>query len=228
MLNTTLSNHSSSLSYQSDQNAKSDLLSFGVTVLHLVGDRENLKHLRTELLAECDYDMEQAPSIKNIHQNFSQKRVFRNPELIMSLKEKIEKEIQKEIYEKFALTPARSLNFELPNLQKYEYIKTDNKFAIPPHVDYKACVEVIAVLLLEGDSQFYVAKDRECNGERFIDAQPFDIILMRGYGFQGLEERPIHYIKKIEEGKVRVSLGFRMLGTNQDDIMKMEQALHGP
>lgn len=228
MLNTILSNQVDSLSYCSDENAMSDLLSFGVTVLHLKGDRKSFEQLRTELLAECDYDMERAPVIKDIHQNFSQKRIFKNIELIIKLKEKIEEEILQEVYEKFSFVPSGGLTFELPNLQKYEYIDTDSAFAIPPHVDYKACVEVIAVLLLEGDSQFYVAEDRECNGERYVDAKPLDIILMRGYGFQGIEKRPVHYIKKIQEGKVRTSLGFRMLGTNQEDIMKMERALHSP
>lgn len=227
MLNPTLSNYTDSLSYLGDENTKSELLSFGVTVLRLKGDRESFQPLRTELLAECNYDMERAPVIKDIYQNFSQKRVFRNMELIASLKEKIEREIGREVYEKFELIkPAGGLSFELPNLQKYEYIETDSKFAIPPHVDYRACVEVIAILLLEGDSQFYVAEDRECNGERYVDAKPLDIILMRGYLFQGIETRPIHYIKKMKEGKVRVSLGFRMLGANQENIMKMERALH--
>lgn len=226
MLNQTLSNYIDSLSYRSDENAKSDLLSLGVTVLRLENKRESLELLRKVLLTECDDDMKRAPTIKDIHQNFSQKRIFKNIGLITKLKEKIEEEILQEVYGKFSFVPVDGLAFELPNLQKYEYIVTDSKFAIPPHVDYKACVEVIAVLLLEGGSQLYVAKDRECNGERFIYAQPLDIILMRGYGFQGLEERPIHYIKKIEEGRVRVSLGFRMLGNNQEDIMKMERALH--
>jgi hypothetical protein len=129
---------------------------------------------------------------------------------------------------KFSFIPVNGLSFEPPNLQKYEYVETDGQFAIPPHVDYKACVEVIAILLLDGNSQFYIVEDRECNGERYIDALPLDIILMRGYGFQGIETRPIHYIKKIQKGKVRVSLGFRMLGKNQEDIIKMEQALHRP
>lgn len=201
MLNQTLSNYIDSLSYQSDENAKSELLSLGVTVLHLVDKRESLEQLKKKLLTECDNDMERAPTIKDIHQNFSQKRTFRNMELVTMLKEKIEKEILREVYEKFSFVPVDGLSFELPNLQRYEYIETDSHFAIPPHVDYKACVEVIAVLLLEGDSQFYVAEDRECNGERYVNAMPLDIILMRGYGFQGIDNRPVHYIKKIQEGE---------------------------
>lgn len=217
-----------SLSYQSDKNTKSDLLSFGAAVLHLETKRESLEMLRKELLSECDYGMERAPTIKHVYQDFSQKREFKDVRLITKLKEKIEAEILRIVYEKFSFIPVNGLSFEPPNLQKYEYVETDGQFAIPPHVDYKACVEVIAILLLDGDSQFYIAEDRECNGERYIDALPLDIILMRGYGFQGIETRPIHYIKKIQKGKVRVSLGFRMLGKNQEDIIKMEQALHRP
>lgn len=223
-------NSISSLVYESSKDARFELLSehIGVTVIRLVSDRGDAEEVRQLLLDECRHDMEQAPVIKSVHQNFSQKRVSKQNEQVTAFKEKLETLILNELYEKHGFIPTSGLHFESPNLQKYEYTETNSLFAIPPHVDYKACVEVIAILLLEGPSLFYIAEDRECKGEKGVEASVMDIILMRGYMFQGIEKRPIHYVKKIPKGVRRVTLGFRMMGDNQTDINNMEKALHSP
>ncbi len=229
MSNDSLYSYIKGLTYKSSEVAKEELLdeTNGVTVLSLIS-KEGSEELRQVLLNECEYDMEGAPVIKSVYQDFSQKRHFKNNKIVLDLKERIEEEINREIYEKFGFSSKKPLSFDLPNLQKYEYVKSNASFAIPPHVDYKASVEVIAVLLLDGPSLFHIADDRECCNERMVDAMTMDIILMRGYGFQGIERRPIHYVKKIPQGVRRVTLGFRMLGDNQEDVDAMEKALHGP
>lgn len=68
---------------------------------------------------------------------------------------------------------------------------------ISPHHDGKSFVNIIAVLVLEGQGRFAFCNDREGNGARNISNEPGDLILMRGVGFDGSDFQPFHFVDSI-------------------------------
>ncbi len=204
--------------------------------------RDKISHILKIIKRESRIGMTSSPTIGAIYQNFFQKTNFINKNFFEDLKNHIEYNLNCEL-EKYNLDKVKfdnvilqdygnhkkennnlnkiiPLENKLKKEQGYEN-KNEDKFSIPPHQDQKGFVGLVAVMLIEGDSKFYIAKDRECNGEKYIQASPGDIILMRGYDFMNIKQRPIHYIKKLEEGESRISLGFRQYTKNPEDYQKL-------
>lgn len=220
------------ISYGLTQNNIKELLDKdnGVTVLDLklnkeITEQETFNKKENFLKAvkrEVNYDMQKSPTIGVVYQNFFQKSVFKDKDLILGFKTVLKRDILKALQDNGINIEN---NFDDIILQHYKHYENESDYAIPPHQDQKGFVGVVAVLLVSGDSNFYTAKNREGIGERKIEANPGDIILMRGYDFTeniGVKlERPIHYIKKLEPSKERVSLGFRQYTKDKVEYEKL-------
>lgn len=215
------------LTYMCTQKNISELLSesIGVTVLScsntLTGKESS--ELRDIFLSEKSVGMVMSPDVGDVYQDFYQKQTFMNKECIEILAHHIEKIIRKEVYEKNTIVPAVPINFSSIILQHYPFINSLRPFAISPHVDHKGFVELVVILLIEGDSLFYTADDKTCKNEQLHIAKPFDLIVMRGYQFNGIEKRPVHYVKKIKEGSKRTTLSFRILSNNKEHLRTLKE-----
>jgi hypothetical protein len=68
---------------------------------------------------------------------------------------------------------------------------------ITPHRDHITYVNLVALVVLEGEGRFRVARDRSGAEARAIDGSPGRVILMRAPGFQGSDVRPFHFVNEI-------------------------------
>lgn len=215
-----------SLSYTVTKEGVEELVNgLGAACLSLSNrEDEDIKKLLTAILEEKKYDMVASPIVGDIYQDFYQKVQFKNKELFDDLAVKIGDIIIDTIYKPFKLGPTVPLVFDSVIIQHYAHTNATHVYGIPPHYDHKGFVELVVVLLLEGESLFHVAKDKECTGEVLISAMPMDLIVMRGYGFNGEDSRPVHYVKKIQEKTGRTSLSFRIYSKNEEHLNTIRKA----
>ena len=225
-MNRQLEHILSKLSYTIDLVSLDELVNGrGVTAISLAVAREEVEPLRHAILREKESGMVASPTVGDIYQDFYQKTDFNDRDLLEALAKKLEKEISREVYKKSGLTPLVPIDFKSRVIQHYVYNDKTFLYGIPPHYDHRAFVEIVAILLLEGDSLFYTANNKEGVNERFIDANPMDIILMRGYQFGGQEDgRPVHYVKKILKKEGRTTLSFRIYSDNEEHLTTMRKA----
>ena len=78
---------------------------------------------------------------------------------------------------------------------------------ISPHRDHLRYRLLVALFVLEGDGRFCVCDDRSGEGAEVVAARPGDLLLMRAPGLWGMNDRPFHFLNRIEAG--RISLGVR-------------------
>jgi len=205
--------------YYMDKNNLEDLMDIdiGVTVLSPKGDVANLLY---EIKKEIILDMNLSECVGEVYQDFKQKSKFVNYILFDTLRERLEENMNN----LFELE--NKIKFDCVILQEYEYIENENKYAMPPHRDQKGFVNLVIVLLVEGESNFYIAKDKSGLDEKYIDAKVGDLIVMRGYDFMNIKERPIHYVGKIQKGKRRVTLGFRQFTKDEKDLENIKNVFN--
>ncbi len=216
----------SSLDYELDKGGIGELIfGSGVTTLRLVGKASlDIEALRLQILNEKSSGMTLSPTVGDIYQDFYQKVSFKNQELLNAFTLKIADIIKTKLYEANNVQSNVPIVFDSVIIQHYPHSTSDHLYAIPPHYDHKGFVELVIILLLEGESLFYTAKDKEGKEERVIDANPMDIIVMRGYQFQGKDERPVHYVKKITSLSGRTSLSFRIYSKNEEHLASIRKA----
>lgn len=94
-------------------------------------------------------------------------------------------------------------------VQMYPRTDPDEQYALSPHMDRKHGVGVIAVLVIEGVAPFCICRDREGTDPVVISSRPGELVLMRGYEYQG-KPRPFHFVGPVRKG-TRISLGMRQL-----------------
>lgn len=216
------------LAYECKDTDVRDLLNpdLGVTVLKPKVEvaMKDLCVLQSAILNEKNHDMRLSPNVGDIYQDFYQKVDFRDRRLIDALAERMGEIITDEVYKRWQLTPSVPIMFDSAIIQYYALSKMRHPYAIPPHYDHKGFVEIVAIVLVEGEPLFFTAKDKFGNAETEVDAKPMDIILMRGYGFNGRDSRPIHYVKKIRERRGRTSLTFRIYSKNKEHLETIRKA----
>ena len=78
---------------------------------------------------------------------------------------------------------------------------------ISPHRDGKSFINLIAVLVLEGEGSFRFCEDRSGTNPRLIRNEPGDLIVMRGVGFCGTAHQPFHFVDNIRTR--RTTFGMR-------------------
>lgn len=80
------------------------------------------------------------------------------------------------------------------------------EIGITPHRDGASVLNLIAIFVLEGDGDFSLCADYKGNGARIIPAPPGHVIIMKGPGFLGSREQPIHQIMNIRQERTVVIL----------------------
>ncbi len=88
-------------------------------------------------------------------------------------------------------------------VQRYER----GAVGITPHRDHLRYKSLIAVIPLSGAARFFVCADRAGKAPREVAAAPGNLILMRGPGYAGRQDRPFHFVRDIT--RRRLSLGLR-------------------
>lgn len=78
---------------------------------------------------------------------------------------------------------------------------------ITPHRDHIAYRGLISVITLSGDCRFAICQDRRGSSARSVPAPPGWLLLMRGPGLFGRNDRPFHFVDRFAQA--RVSLGLR-------------------
>lgn len=200
------------------------LLTDGVAVMRYVGDGAVWGRVQKVLMNESGVGVRDAPTVEDIHQHFAQKNTYEDKEYVKCLTGALWKCIQKNVYEDGGVTYPLGYLYESPNMQVYTYRENSEEYAIPPHKDFKASVEVVAIMLVSGPSLFCVWK--ESGGQVEVEATVGDVILLRGYGYRGMTTRPLHAVMKIPEGEHRVTLGFRMIGEDVGAVTRMNEKLN--
>lgn len=87
-------------------------------------------------------------------------------------------------------------------LQRY----VPGSVGITPHRDGPSRINLIVVVVLEGDARFAVCDDREGTNPRHVPAPPGHVILMRAPGYRGSDLQPFHFIADIRERRTIVGL----------------------
>lgn len=218
--------HIDNLDYGITQEGVHELLhGKGAAKMSLLVPLIKARPLQEALQQERKVDMLPSPTIGIVYQDFTQKMDFQDVALIEKLENKLRKTLLEKLYVSYGLQPVRILLFDSIILQHYPLVASKKSFAIPPHQDHKAFVELIVILLVEGGSYFYIAEDKHQKKEVYINAKPMDLIVMRGYDFAGKGDmRPVHYVKKIQGRGGRTSLTIRMLSKNKEHLATLEQA----
>jgi hypothetical protein len=78
---------------------------------------------------------------------------------------------------------------------------------IAPHRDGKSFINLVAVLILEGEGNFQFCDDDSGANPRLIKNEPGDLILMRGVGFCARDHQPHHFVDGIRSR--RTTFGMR-------------------
>lgn len=196
----------------------------GAAKASLITPFPKVKALQKMLLEEKNAGMLPSPTIGDIYQDFSQKLSFKEKKLIDDLKERLASIVLEQVYKRYGFQSAERLTFDSVIMQHYPLTEAVKPFAIPPHQDHRGFVEIVAILLIEGGSYFYVADDRHQKGELYINAKPMDLILMRGYNFAGRGDvRPVHYVKKVKSASGRTSLTFRVLSKDKEHLATLQK-----
>ncbi len=88
-------------------------------------------------------------------------------------------------------------------MQRYE----PGSQGISAHRDHVRYEGIVSLVILSGDATFEICRDRSGDSGREIPSPPGSILMMRGYRFAGLQDRPFHLLRDIRSR--RVSFGLR-------------------
>lgn len=112
-------------------------------------------------------------------------------------------------------------------LQEYSESMEECKYGISPHSDQSGFINLVVVLLLRGPAVFYICKDREGFDAKEIQAEPGNLIIMRGGGFAGgTLSRPIHFVGPIDK-RGRLSFGLRQVTSDEDAAKRLREYFNG-
>jgi hypothetical protein len=88
-------------------------------------------------------------------------------------------------------------------LQRYE----PGQLGISPHRDSLRAMNLIALVNLGGQAEFYRCDDRQGTNAVLLDTSPGNVIFLRAPGFLNTSVRPFHFLTNIRS--TRYSLGLR-------------------
>ncbi|HIK14376.1 MAG TPA: hypothetical protein IGS53_03630 [Leptolyngbyaceae cyanobacterium M33_DOE_097] len=95
------------------------------------------------------------------------------------------------------------LNFNQLVIQQYQ----PGQLGITPHRDSLRAINLIALVNLCGEAEFYRCDDRQGTNSVRLDTTPGNIIFLRAPGFLNRRDRPFHLLSNIRS--TRYSLGLR-------------------
>ena len=88
-------------------------------------------------------------------------------------------------------------------VQKYSQ---EHKVGISPHKDSKKYINCIVIILLKGDSNFFIYEDKNGNNPKLILANISDIIILRAPGIGGSDMGPYHGVNNITKERITLTL----------------------
>lgn len=77
---------------------------------------------------------------------------------------------------------------------------------ITPHQDGARFCNLVCIFMIGGRARFAVCADRSARAAREIDVSPGRLLLLRGPGFLGSDERPFHYLTDIRDERYTCAL----------------------
>ncbi len=163
---------------------------------------------RKQLLEEANrYEYEKQPEVVGPHHVREELSSVSTPfppgSLLYKLKEQLEEMIISKMTasgeEKLFSTPLR---FNEISLQLYE----EGSIGITSHMDGKSAVNLICVVVLEGESRFALCEDRQGSNPYYLDTTPGNIIFMRAVGYRGSDHRPFHFVSDITTRRIVVGI----------------------
>ncbi len=98
-------------------------------------------------------------------------------------------------------------------LQQY----APGSLGITPHQDGARFCNLVCIFMIGGQARFAVCADRSGREAREIDVSPGRLVLLRGPGFLGADERPFHCVTDIQEE--RYTCGLRQRGPSSRNIL---------
>lgn len=130
-------------------------------------------------------------------------------------------------HNRLGLLATTPLSFTDLALQYYPETRGDQKCGIGIHRDQSDFINLVVVLLLHGDANFYICQDRKGNDAVKIDAEPGQLIVMRGGGFAGGNlSRPLHYVGPID-ARGRLSFGLRQVPSDPAAMERIRALFSG-
>jgi len=79
---------------------------------------------------------------------------------------------------------------------------------ITAHRDHVRYEGIVSLVILAGDATFEICPDRSGKNGRVIPSPPGSVVMMRGYRFAGLQDRPFHLLRDIRGPRVSFGLRF--------------------
>jgi alkylated DNA repair dioxygenase AlkB len=97
-----------------------------------------------------------------------------------------------------------------PNDVSVQRYRPSADIGITPHLDGRRHALLVAVVTIEGRARFALHPDRYAEPTRSWPVVPGTLVLLRGPGLAGPDERPFHSVSAPLGGSPRYSIGFRM------------------
>jgi hypothetical protein len=173
----------------------------GCTVPNFMSDR-----IREALLAEVNRSkFEPQPTEYGpfkTRQEFSALRIFRRRSLFLKLAADLGECLDEKFWRYSNRIFRGPLQFNDLVVQRYQ----PGPLGIAPHRDSKSCINLVALLVLEGNGRFCFCYDREGTNAKPQRNQPGDLLLMRGPGFLGEDIQPFHFVDQVSEQRTTFAL----------------------
>lgn len=161
-----------------------------------------LEESRLALLSEMEaMELQQAETETGpyrVKQDYVYQTEFPEDSLFVQLAQEVSRNVNAAAYSMLSKT----LNYNDMVVQRYE--PTD--MGISPHRDGLRYRDVIAIVILEGEGEFFRCDDRDGSNPVAIRNDPGDVLLMEAPGFFYRERQPFHYVGKIHSRRTSFAL----------------------
>lgn len=101
-------------------------------------------------------------------------------------------------------SPHLSTPLQFNDLVVQRYHTTNQGIGV--HRDGARYHGLVALLVLEGEGEFFLCDDREGNNPRAIENRAGDLLLLRAPGFAGADIQPFHYVGKVPQSRTSFAL----------------------
>lgn len=151
----------------------------------LVREAEKYEYVRQPEVLSGGKVREQISSFKNFPED--------------SLFHKVADDFAELLYRKSSTNSfASPLCFNEFNLQRYD----KGSLGVTPHKEGKSCRNLVAVFILKGNAKYAICKDRGGTDPRYFDTTPGNVIVMRGVGFYGKNDQPMHFVSDVTSERI--------------------------
>ncbi len=156
---------------------------------------ENLRRLMADLARHLSYlPLKRNVSGGLVQQEADSCRTLSPYSLFSSFANEYEGFLSEQFYSLGSPVFAKPHRINDISIQRYH----KGSLGITPHIDGKSRLNLVSVIVLEGQGKFFICQDRSGKDAVQLDGSPGNLILMRANGFMGYENTPFHFVKDIE------------------------------